>query len=123
MRRLAIALMLLAPASTAAAAATPTVDAPSAARLTLTAARGSGTGYAIASLGHGVLAIGAPFAGAGQGVVHVVLDTSGSGTVSLDDPALRQFEIRGGHVYRAGLAVADAGDVNGDGRDDILLTA
>ena len=34
--------------------------------------------------------------------MHVVLDTSGSGSVSLDDPALRQFEIRGGRVYLNG---------------------
>src|SRR4051794_6454722 len=121
MRRLAIALMLLVPAS--AVAATPAVDAPSSARLTLTGAPRSGTGFAVASLGGGVLAIGSPFEDDSQGVVHVVLDTSGSGTVSLDDPSLRQFEIRGGRVFRAGTAVADAGDVNGDGRDDILLTA
>ena len=121
MRRLAIALLLLLPAS--AAAATPAVDAPSSARLTLTAARGSGVGFAVASLGGGVLAVGAPFEDDSQGVVHVILDTSATGTVSLDSPTLRQFEIRGGRVYRAGLAVADAGDVNGDGRDDILLTA
>src|SRR4051812_22867145 len=121
MRRLAIALMLLVPAS--AVAATPAVDAPSSARLTLTGAPRSGTGFAVASLGGGVLAIGSPFEDDSQGVVHVVLDTSGSGTVSLDDPSLRQFEIRGGRVFRAGTAVADAGDVNADGRDDILLTA
>src|SRR4051812_25335438 len=121
MRRLAIALMLLVPAS--AVAATPAVDAPSSARLTLTGAPRSGTGFAVASLGGGVLAIGSPFEDDSQGVVHVVLDTSGSGTVSLDDPSLRQFEIRGGRVFRAGTAVADAGDANGDGRDDILLTA
>src|SRR4051794_3542549 len=121
MRRLAIALMLLVPAS--AVAATPAVDAPSSARLTLTGAPRSGTGFAVASLGGGVLAVGSPFADGDRGVVHVVLDTAGSGTVSLDDPSLRQFEIRGGRVFRAGTAVADAGDVNGDGRDDVLLTA
>src|SRR4051794_37734060 len=121
MRRLAIALMLLVPAS--AVAATPAADAPSSARLTLTGAPRAGTGFAVASLGGGVLAIGSPFEDDSQGVVHVVLDTSGSGTVSLEDPSLRQFEIRGGRVFRAGLAVADAGDVNGDGRDDLILTA
>src|SRR3954451_9938711 len=114
MRRLAIALMLLLPA---------TAHAANDARLTFTGAKGSGTGSSVAALGGGVLAIGSPFEDSSEGVVHVVLDTSGTGVVGLDEPALSQFEIRGGRVFRAGTAVADAGDVNGDGRDDILLTA
>jgi hypothetical protein len=114
MRRLAIALLLLFPAPALAA---------SDARVTFTGQPGSGTGNSVASLGGGVLAIGSPFEDNSQGVVHVVLDTSGTGIVGLDDPALKQYEIRGGRVFRAGTAVADAGDVNGDGRDDILLTA
>src|SRR3954467_11595024 len=114
MRRLAIALLLLLPAS---------AHAANDARLTLPGPKGSGTGSSVAALGGGVLAIGSPFEDSSQGVVHVVLDTSGTGVVGLDDPALRQFEIRGGRFFRAGPGVADAGDVNGDGRDDILLTA
>src|SRR3954471_12692481 len=117
-----VAVLLLAPAA-ALAAPTPAQDAPAAARLTLTGVRRGGTGCAIAALRGGALAIGSPYEDGDRGVVHVVLDTTRRGTVSLDDPSLRQFEIRGGRVFRAGLAVADAGDVNGDGRDDVVLTA
>ncbi len=57
------------------------------------------------------------------GVVHVVFATSRTGSVSIDDPALRGFRIIGGPYYEAGVDVAAAGDVNGDGRGDILLSA
>lgn len=57
------------------------------------------------------------------GVVYVVFDTPRSGTVALGDPALHGFRIIGGRYYDAGLAVTSAGDVNGDGRGDILLSA
>jgi hypothetical protein len=57
------------------------------------------------------------------GVVYVVFDTPRTGSVSLDDPRLDGFRIIGGPYYRAGTEVAAAGDVNGDGRPDIILTA
>ena len=57
------------------------------------------------------------------GVVYVVFDTARTGAVRVDDPGLTGFRIIGGPYYRAGTSVADAGDVNGDGRADILVSA
>lgn len=58
------------------------------------------------------------------GVVYVLFSTSRSGTVSLGDPTLHGFKILGARSYdEAGFHITAAGDVNGDGRGDILLTA
>jgi hypothetical protein len=58
------------------------------------------------------------------GVVHVLFDTPRTGTVSLSDPSLHGFRIIGARAYEtAGINVTSAGDVNGDGRGDVLLTA
>jgi hypothetical protein len=74
------------------------------------------------------LVIGAPYAGVPgrpvAGVVYVLFDTPRTGTVALGDPALRGFRIIGAQAYdQAGFNVTSAGDVNGDGRGDILLSA
>src|SRR3954467_11677655 len=108
MRRLAIALLLLLPAS---------AHAANDARLTLPGPKGSGTGSSVAALGGGVLAIGSPFEDSSEGVVHVVLDTSGTGVVGLDDPALSQFELRGGRFFRGCPPGAHAAHAHG-GRGD-----
>ena len=78
--------------------------------------------------GRPALVIGAPYDGVPgrplAGVVYVLFDTPRTGTVSLGDPALHGFRIIGAKAYdSAGFDVASAGDVNGDGRGDILLTA
>jgi FG-GAP-like repeat/FG-GAP repeat len=78
--------------------------------------------------GRPALVIGAPYESVPgrpvAGVVYVVFDTPRTGTVSLSDPTLRGFRIIGARAYEtAGLNVTSAGDVNGDGRGDILLTA
>ncbi len=74
------------------------------------------------------LVIGAPYDSVPgrpvAGVVYVVFSTARTGTVSLGDPTLRGFRIIGAKSYdSAGFNVTSAGDVNGDGRGDILLTA
>ena len=74
------------------------------------------------------LVIGAPYTSVPgrpvAGVVYVVFSTPRTGTVSLDDPTLHGFRIIGAKPYdSAGVNVTSAGDVNGDGRGDILLTA
>ncbi len=112
-----------------AAASTRTADAVANARLIVE----GGYGAALAAVpnmagdGRSALVIGLPYTDlpgrARAGVVHVVFATSRTGTVSIDDPALRGFRIIGGPYYQAGMAVAAAGDVNGDGRGDILLSA
>jgi hypothetical protein len=133
-RLLALPLAILAAAAPAAAtAATRTVEASAAARLTLLGAPGSGAGSAVARLGdlngdgRPDLAIGAPFASLpgrpNAGVVYVVLGSSASGAVGLDALGTGGFRIEGGRNYRAGFALAAAGDVNGDGRPDLLLSA
>jgi hypothetical protein len=56
--------------------------------------------------------------------VYVLFATPRSGTVSLGDPTLHGFQIVGAHPYdEAGFHITAAGDVNGDGRGDILLSA
>jgi len=78
--------------------------------------------------GRPALVIGAPYADVPgrpvAGVVYVLFDTPRTGTVSLGDPTLHGFHIIGAQAYdQAGFNVTSAGDVNGDGRGDILLTA
>ena len=78
--------------------------------------------------GRTALVIGAPYESVpgrpAAGVVHVLFATPRTGTVSLGDPTLHGFRIIGARAYEtAGLNVTSAGDVNGDGRGDILLTA
>jgi hypothetical protein len=114
-------------------AATPQIDAATAARLTLVGPPGSATGSAVARLGdlngdgRPDLAIGAPErALPGRplaGTVYVVFGSAQTGTLDLDALGAGGFQIVGGRNYRAGLGVAAAGDVNGDGRPDILVSA
>jgi hypothetical protein len=132
-------LPLLAPLvlASAAHAATRAVDAPAAARLTHqgTAAGATGAGTAVTALGdvngdgRPDAAIGAPFLDLpgrpDAGTVYVVFGSAAKGAATLDEvgSTVAGFKIVGGKNYRAGFAVAAAGDVNGDGRPDILLSA
>jgi len=114
-------------------AQTASVDAVAQARLIVQGASPGQIGSAIAAVpnltgdGRPALVIGAPDAslpGRPQaGVVYVLFDTPRTGTVSIEDPSLHGFRIIGGPYYRAGTEVTAAGDVNGDGRGDILLSA
>jgi hypothetical protein len=123
----------IATGASAAQAATVTIDAPSAARLTLVGPPGSATGTSLALLGdvngdgRPDVAVGAPErALPGRrlaGTVYVVFASTATGTVDLDALGAGGFTIIGGRNYRAGLGVAAAGDVNGDGRPDLLLSA
>jgi hypothetical protein len=129
---LTIAATLAMGASTA-PAATPTIDAPSAARLTFAGPPRSATGSALALLGdvngdgRPDVAVGAPErALPGRplaGTVYVIFGSPATGTLDLDALGSGGFAIIGGRNYRAGLGVAAAGDVNGDGRPDLLLSA
>ena len=106
-----------------AAAATREVDALATATLTFTGA-GPGFGFAVAQLGDvngdGVpdTAIGAPFVDLPGG-----RNDAGVVTVHFGPTGANGFQIVGGRFYRAGFDVAAAGDVNGDGRPDILVSA
>lgn len=112
-----------------AAATSHTVDAVANARLIIE----GGDGAALAAIpnlagdGRSALVVGLPYTDlpgrTRAGEVHVIFATSRTGTVSIDDPTLRGFRIIGGPYYEAGVAVAAAGDVNGDGRGDLLLSA
>jgi FG-GAP repeat protein len=125
---LIVALLVAGPA----AAATRAIDAPSAARLTLQGPPAGGTGTAVAQLGdvngdgRPDVAVGAPFADLpgrpDAGSVFVVFGSRATGTQSLEAGG-DGFRIIGGRYYRAGLGVAAAGDVNRDGRPDVLLSA
>ena len=109
-------------------AATTTVDAVAQARLVI---QGSFSAFAgipnLTGDGRPALAISTSSDALGRpvaGVVHVLFDTSRTGTVQLADPTLHGFEILGARPYdNAGVNITYAGDVNGDGRGDILLTA
>lgn len=109
-------------------AATTTVDAVAQARLVIQGSFSSlaaipnltGDGRPGLAISTSSDALGRPVAG----VVHVLFDTSRTGTVQLGDPTLHGFEIFGARPYdNAGNSITYAGDVNGDGRGDILLTA
>jgi hypothetical protein len=70
--------------------------------------------------------IGAPFAGRadGAGVASVVFGRPGPATISLGALGTGGFDIRGALLgHTAGQAVAGVGDVNGDGRADVLVGA
>lgn len=131
-----VAAALLAPATataTAGAAGTRVYDAVAGARLIIQPPPGGGSVITFAAIpdltgdGRPGLAVstygsvpGRPLAG----VVYVIPNTPRSGTVRLGDPSLGGFEIIGARSYDvAGFHLAAAGDVNGDGRGDILLTA
>jgi large repetitive protein len=128
-----VTAVVIAAAATSAQAATRQIDAPSAARLTLVGPPGSATGSAIANLGdvngdgRPDIAVGAPErALPGRpvaGTVYVVFGSAATGTLDLDALGGGGFTIVGGRNYRAGLGVAAAGDVNGDHRPDLLLSA
>lgn len=92
---------------------------------------GDGVGSALAVLGdqnadgRAEILIGAAAENGGAGAVYVV-DGKATGTgINLDDVALGigGYRISGVAGDAAGAAVANAGDVNGDGRDDILVGA
>lgn len=126
--------LLVTVAAGPAAAQTTSMEAVAQARLIFQGTPGSGAiGGSIASIPNltgdhrPTLAIASPYESlpgrTRAGVVHVVFDTPRTGTVTLGDPTLHGFRIIGGPYYDAGLAVTSAGDVNGDGRGDILLSA
>ena len=66
--------------------------------------------------------LGAPFAGA-NGAVFVVYGKADTFTVDVGSLAGKGFRIDGAPGDHAGSAVAPAGDVNGDGRGDLLIGA
>src|SRR5271165_821528 len=124
-------LLALGSAAEMAYASSVSVDAVAQARLIVQA---PGLGSSIAGVpnltgdGRPALVIGAPYENVPgrplAGVVYVLFDTPRTGTVALGDPTLRGFRIIGAKAYdSAGYDVTSAGDVNGDGRGDILLTA
>src|SRR5271165_1661564 len=124
-------LLALGSAAEMAYASSVSVDAVAQARLIVQA---PGLGSSIAGVpnltgdGRPALVIGAPYENVPgrplAGVVYVLFDTPRTGRVALGDPTLRGFRIIGAKAYdSAGYDVTSAGDVNGDGRGDILLTA
>lgn len=126
--------LALGPAARKAEASSVQVDAVATARLILQAPPETLIGPSIAGVqnltgdGRPALVIGAPYASVPgrpvAGEVFVVFPTADTGTVALGDPDLHGFRIIGAYPYdTAGFYVAAAGDVNGDGRGDILLTA
>jgi hypothetical protein len=133
MRRALAVLIVLAACTGSAQAATPQVDVTTAARLTLVGPARSATGNSVARLGdlngdgRPDIAIGAPERSVPgrplAGTVYVVFGSAQTGTLDLDALGTGGYQIVGGRNYRAGLAVAAAGDVNADGRPDLLLSA
>ncbi|MDB5472225.1 MAG: hypothetical protein JWR84_3785 [Caulobacter sp.] len=71
------------------------------------------------------LIIGQPNATGGLGASYVVFGRSGGGNLDLSSlDGTNGFKVTGGlGVYRNGVSVASAGDINGDGIDDLLIGA
>ena len=70
------------------------------------------------------LVVGAPGAGQGAGAAYVVLGPFTAGAaIDLGSLAARGFAIRGRAGELAGMSVAGAGDVNGDGLADVIVGA
>jgi FG-GAP repeat len=70
--------------------------------------------------GHDDVIVGAPRFGRG-GAAFVVFGSASTRAVDLDRLGPRGFRIDGGRGDAAGAFVAAAGDVNGDGRDDVAV--
>ncbi|MES2643354.1 MAG: MopE-related protein [Myxococcota bacterium] len=68
------------------------------------------------------LAFGAPYVGEAEGMAYVV-DTRPSGAVAVEDIAVGSLSGAGHLRAVLGDAVDGAGDVDGDGRDDLLVGA
>jgi Ca2+-binding RTX toxin-like protein len=92
-----------------------------------------GSGKSVASAGDvngdgfNDIVIGAPFANSGAGVAHVIFGkkagfSANFSTASLNGRNGFTVEAEDGNDY-AGFSVSSAGDVNGDGFDDILIGA
>ena len=99
-------------------------------------AAGDRLGFAVATVGDingdgfDDVAIGAPEAdsnGARSGTVHVVFGHTGSFAANIDISSLDGtdgFQVKGASAGdNLGMGVASAGDVNGDGFDDLILSA
>jgi hypothetical protein len=92
---------------------------------------GSWTGWSVSSAGDvngdgfDDLVVGAPFAAAGFGESFVVFGHSGGfGPVDLSNlEPTTGFAIRGAFYGALGATVSSAGDINGDGFDDIIVGA
>jgi hypothetical protein len=86
-----------------------------------------GTGLSVAGAGdvngdgHADVIVSAPAFGRNTGAAFVVFGSASTRTVDLDRLGSRGFRISGGPGDAAGAFVAAAGDVNGDGRDDVAV--
>jgi len=103
----------------------------------LTSASGTNFGYSVSSAGnmngddYDDIIIGAPYAttsSGGEGKSFVVFGSStigSSGTIDTTDlDGSNGFTIKGDEFYdESGWAVSNAGDVNGDGYDDVIIGA
>jgi VCBS repeat-containing protein len=72
------------------------------------------------------LIIGAPFAASGAGQSYVVFGSSSGFNANLDLSSLNGnngFAINGNSTDFSGISVSTAGDINGDGADDLLVGA
>jgi hypothetical protein len=121
MRYLALAvLVLLAGAAPASGASFLRLDGATAGEEAGVSVAGAGD---VNGDGQRDLIVGAPLAAPG-GVAHVVLGPFSPGTLDLGQLGARGFEIAGAPAGSlAGMSVAAAGDVNGDGLDDVIVGA